>query len=91
MSVASGSAWMIGVLLVGAWAFDRDVRLAARQPSTTESIVVAELFTSEGCSSCPPADAVLSQLVLRLNSVVPCRNHADGGCAVNTHQHGGRG
>jgi hypothetical protein len=65
MSVANSSVWMVGVLLVGVWNFHRDVRSAAGQPSTTKSIVVAELFTSEGCSSCPPADAVLSQLVLR--------------------------
>src|SRR5580704_1016802 len=65
MSVAKGSAWMVGVLLVGVWTFLREVGPAAGQPSTTKSMVVAELFTSEGCSSCPPADAVLTQLVAR--------------------------
>jgi len=59
------------------------VLLAATSSSAKragESVAVVELFTSQGCSSCPPADALLSEIGTDPSlgsAVVPLAFHVD--------------
>ncbi len=46
--------------------------------SDAQGIVVLELFTSQGCSSCPPADALLAEYAAAHNiHIVPLSFHVD--------------
>ena len=51
--------------------------MALATPSVSEDHpVVVELFTSQGCSSCPPADAILAELAQR-KDVIALALHVD--------------
>jgi hypothetical protein len=53
----------------------------SRGPATADGPLVIELFTSQGCSSCPPADALLARLAragsLGDRSLAPLTFHVD--------------
>ena len=50
--------------------------LAAAPVAAEQKFVVVELYTSQGCSSCPPADAYLGELAKR-NDVIALALHVD--------------
>jgi hypothetical protein len=50
--------------------------LAAAAPVTAEPVVVVELYTSQGCSSCPPADEFVAMLASN-PSILPLALHVD--------------
>jgi hypothetical protein len=59
--------WAVAPLLAG---------LAQPVDAGTTPPIVVELFTSQGCNSCPPADALLGELAKR-GDLVPLAFHVD--------------
>ena len=72
--------WIVcvaAVASIGFSLFHKAVAFSETNKASDGAPVVLELFTSEGCSSCPPADALISELGSSTNSVVPLAYHVD--------------
>ena len=63
---------VFGLMALVIWAGAQAVPANAGE----RSLVVVELFTSQGCSSCPPADALLARLAAR-DDVLALSLHVD--------------
>ena len=50
--------------------------VAVIRPAHADPRAVVELFTSQGCSSCPPADEYLGELTQRAD-IIPLAFHVD--------------
>ncbi|MEP6594146.1 MAG: DUF1223 domain-containing protein, partial [Acidobacteriota bacterium] len=80
MPVNSTSAWTLPALAL-CLSLSAGAQPLPVSSSDPKPIVVTELFTSEGCSSCPPADDLLHQLasgtLADLAVVVTLGEHVD--------------
>ncbi|MBV7410147.1 thioredoxin family protein [Maritimibacter sp. DP1N21-5] len=61
---------------IGAGAFGVAALVATIGSANESPVVLVELFTSQGCNSCPPADELLLELATR-DDVLPLALHVD--------------
>ena len=67
----------IAALMIGAEVDAATCSSPQRASSGSSTIAIAELYTSEGCDSCPPADRWFSTLNVQKDGVVPLAFHVD--------------
>ena len=67
------------LLAVACGVADAAPAATCQRSSPPHTVALVELFTSEGCSSCPPADRWLSTLAARYGpeQLVPLSLHVD--------------
>jgi hypothetical protein len=71
------AGWVLLLVLIGGAILPRGTAFAASSGADEDAPVVLELFTSEGCSSCPPADELLSRIGALTPGVIPLAYHVD--------------
>ena len=72
--------WIVSIVTIAAIGFGvfrKAVAFSETNGAADGAPVVLELFTSEGCSSCPPADALISELGASSKSVILLAYHVD--------------
>lgn len=72
---------LVLVLIATAFVLRSPAGFVAQQQPAKRKAVVVELFTSEGCSSCPPADALLAKMSGQKSAngaeIIPLGFHVD--------------
>jgi len=82
MRKLSGVGFALSLALLFIWvAFSATPKAQTSVQQAARGPVVVELFTSKGCSSCPPADALLRKLEARQSiagaEIIPLEEHVD--------------